>query len=290
MRIHALQTGTVAIKEAQVEGRGAGIARQLNMLRDTRWTEPLPIYAWAIEHPEGLIVIDTGETVRALEPGYFPRWHPFYRRGVREWITAEEEIGPLLTRAGLSSHDVRRVVLTHMHTDHAGGLAHFPHAEILVTRKEYQMARGFGGRLVGYLPQHWPSWFAPRLVDFLPQPYGPFPAHLPLTAAGDVVLVPTPGHSAGHMSVILREAEQSIFFAGDTSYTQQLMLAGKIDGVSANENSARQTLQQIQNYTRSTPTIYLPSHDPASAARLAARQTIVYPKQNPSHIDSKLSS
>jgi len=281
MRIHALQTGTVAIKTAQVEGRGRGLGRMLNMLRDANWTEALPIYAWVIEHPEGLIVIDTGETARALSPGYFPAWHPFYRRGVREWVEEEEEIGPQLAALGFSVRDVRWVVLTHMHTDHAGGLYHFPDTEILVTRKEYQMAKSLGGKLVGYLPQHWPAWFAPRQIDFRPEAFGSFPAHLPLTRAGDVILVPTPGHSAGHMSVILREEEQSIFFAGDTSYTQQLMLAGKIDGVSSSDKVARQTIQRIQAYTHSTPTVYLPSHDPASAARLATRQTIDHSGYSP---------
>ena len=276
MRVHALQTGTVAIKTAQVEGRGKGLQRQLNMLRDPRWTEALPIYAWAIEHPEGLIVIDTGETARALEPGYFPAWHPFYRRGVREWISVEDEIGPQLATLGLGTHDVRWVVLTHMHTDHAGGLSHFPHAEILVTRKEYQTARSLGGKLSGYLPQHWPDWFMPRQIDFQPEAFAAFPAHLPLTKAGDVILVPTPGHSAGHMSVILHQGAQSIFFAGDTSYTQQLMLDGKIDGVSPSAALAHQTLQRIQTYTRGTPTVYLPSHDPAAAERLATRQVITY--------------
>ncbi len=75
MKIHALQTGTVAIKERQRRGVGHGTRRRVNTLLDRVWTEPLPIYAWAIEHPEGLIVVDTGETARALEPAYFTRWH-----------------------------------------------------------------------------------------------------------------------------------------------------------------------------------------------------------------------
>ena len=51
-------------------------AGSLNTLLDREWTEPLPIYAFAIEHPEGVIVVDTGETARVAEPGYFPRWQP----------------------------------------------------------------------------------------------------------------------------------------------------------------------------------------------------------------------
>src|SRR5574340_510062 len=150
MRIHAIQTGTVAIKERQRHGVGHGLRRRLNTLVDKAWTEPLPIYAWVIEHSEGLIVVDTGETARASEPGYFPRWHPYYRFGVRTWVKPEEEIGPQLEALGMKAIDVRWVVLTHMHTDHAGGLHHFPKVEILVSRTEYKLTSGLGGRINGY--------------------------------------------------------------------------------------------------------------------------------------------
>ena len=79
MKIHAIQTGTVAITTAWREGIGHGRRRLLNTILDSKWTEPLPIYAFAIEHPEGVIVVDTGESARASLPGYFPRWHPVFR-------------------------------------------------------------------------------------------------------------------------------------------------------------------------------------------------------------------
>ena len=61
-----------------------------------------PPNAWVVEHPEGLIVIDTGETARASAPGYFPRWHPYFRSGVKEWVQPNEEIAPQLTGLGIS--------------------------------------------------------------------------------------------------------------------------------------------------------------------------------------------
>ena len=79
MRMHAIQTGTVAIKTRQMSGRGHGPLRLVNTLLDATWTEPLPIYAWVIEHPEGLIVVDTGDTAHTSESGYFPWWHPYYK-------------------------------------------------------------------------------------------------------------------------------------------------------------------------------------------------------------------
>jgi hypothetical protein len=94
MKINAIQTGTVAITTKWREGAGRGRRRLMNMLLDREWTEPLPIYAFAIEHPEGVVVVDTGETARVSEPGYFPRWQPFFRFAVRERVEPEQEIGP----------------------------------------------------------------------------------------------------------------------------------------------------------------------------------------------------
>jgi N-acyl homoserine lactone hydrolase len=65
--------------------------------------------------------------------------------------------------------------------------------------------------------------------------------------------------------------------AGDTSYNQQLMLDGKVDGVSPNEVVARATLNAISRLTKMRPTIYLPTHDPLSAERLARRQLVEVP-------------
>ena len=89
--IHALQTGCVQIKLAQLRRRRGGLAR---VLVDHTWSEWLPIHAWAIEHPEGVIVVDTGEAARTSEPGYFPRWHPFYRTSARINVAPQQEIGP----------------------------------------------------------------------------------------------------------------------------------------------------------------------------------------------------
>jgi N-acyl homoserine lactone hydrolase len=271
MRMHAIQTGTVAVKRHQIKGQGHGGMRMLNTLLGREWTEPLPIYAWAIEHPEGVIVVDTGETARVMQPGYFPRWHPYYRTTVRFDVRPEQEIGPQLRELGIQPDDVRWVLLTHMHTDHAGGLHHFPKAEILVSRKEYAAAAGFSGRITGYLQRRWPSWFKPRLIDYRPVPIGPFPESFALTKAGDVLLVLTEGHTVGHQSAIVRDGDMSFFFAGDTSYTEQLMLEQAIDGVSPDETIARATLDRVKRFVLETPAVYLPSHDPDAAQRLATR-------------------
>jgi N-acyl homoserine lactone hydrolase len=271
LKIHAVNTGKVTIRPNQVEGKGADFTRMLNVYLDKRWTDPLPIYAWVIEHAEGIVVVDSGETAKTAEPGYFPRWHPYYMN-VKTDVQREEEIGPQLEEIGIKANEVRQVILTHMHTDHAGGLYHFPKSEIVIMKQAYDLSRGFRGMLRGFLPHRLPSWLSPRLIQLSNERYGPFPKSLKMTKAGDIILVPTSGHTEAHISVILATPDVKYFFAGDTSYNQDLMLRGKIDGVSANAKDAYETIQNIQRFTATEPTIYLPSHDPASEKRLVNKE------------------
>jgi len=161
-----------------------------------------------------------------------------------------------------------------MHVDHDGGLAHFPYSEILVTPGELRAARGIAGRARGYLPQRWPSWFDPAPLDFAAEPVGPFARSLRLTRAGDVVAISTPGHTADHVSVLVHDGDTTFMLAGDASYTEATMLAGKVDGVSPDENISAATLRAIKEFARSRPTVYLPTHDPQASDRLKNRQCV----------------
>jgi len=274
MKVHAIQTGTVRVKSSQRIGRGWGPMRQFHVLFDWTWTEPLPIYAWAIETDEGVIVVDTGETAKTREPGYFPFWHPYFRLAVRVDVTPDQEIGPRLLEIGIRPDDVRTVILTHLHTDHAGGLHHFPKSEIFVSDTDYQLAKGFAGRVRGYLPNRWPIWFAPKPISFQPKPFETFDRSCQVTRDGKVVIVPTPGHTPGHVSVIVADGDVSYFLAGDTTYTQQALLEQQVDGVSPNKAEAIRTLATILAFAKSRPMVYLPSHDPESMERLNLAATV----------------
>jgi N-acyl homoserine lactone hydrolase len=271
VRVHVIETGRVQIKASQIVGRGYGLARRIAPLFDAEWSDWLPVNAYAIEHRDGVILVDTGVSAAVKR---LPRWHPYFRSCVRFAIEPEQEAGAQLRALGVAATDIKQVVLTHLHIDHDAGLGAFPSSEILVSPGELERAAGAAGRLRGYLPQRWPKAFDPKPLILDDGSYGPFPQSKRLTADGAIVAVATPGHTPNHLSVIVEDGDAAVFIAGDASYNEETMLKGTIDGVSDNENQAAATLAAIRAFAEARPTVYLPAHDPEATERLAERRVV----------------
>jgi len=266
--IHAITTGYVRITNKWVIGEGQGLRRLINSVMDKNYTDWLPIWCFVIEHPVGLIVIDTGIPENANQPVYFPPYIPLLQRAAKFKMTQEQEIGYQMRERGLNPEDVRFVILTHLHQDHDGGLHHFPNAEFIVSRKEWNLASGLTGRLGGYLNQRWADFFQPTLIDFTDSSYGGFPESYQM--CDDLILVPTPGHSEGQMGVIFNTGGVQYMFIGDAAYTEDALLNTVLDGVTENLDHARTTMQRLRDTMNTQSSVILPSHDPESQERLQA--------------------
>lgn len=268
-RIHHLQTGYVAVKRRHRDYRGPDGTGIPAILADLYWTEWMPISAWIIEHPEGLIVIDTGESLRAVnDPTYFncdPGTNFVYRSLLRFAMQPGDDLVSQMQQLGMRPDDVRWVIQTHLHSDHMGGLVAFDKSEIILSDKDYPTS-------TGALPCRYEPWLAPTFTRFDTGSLPGFEQIMQVTKAGDVVIVPTPGHSEGHQSVILLDGELSYFFAGDASFTEKQMLAGGTAGIAAQPALMRESLAAIRTFAQSQPTIYLPSHDSDLRMRLQQRR------------------
>lgn len=281
IRVTPIQTGTVSIRPHHhrgEEGKGP-IRRKIDMLMDQEWVEDLPIFSYLIEHPEGNYLVDSGDSAENSKPDYLPSWHPFFKHGVMVKVAPGEEVGDQLWRMGLNPNkDIKALILTHMHHDHAGGLHHFPHIPIIVTRENYQLACSFKGRIFGCLPQHFPRWFQPQLIDFQNVPLGPFQQSYPITKDRAIMCVPTPGHMRGHMSVIVKSPDLTYIIAGDATYDERFLLEELVDGVTYNVELSKDTLRRFKQLGREQPSLLLPAHDLNVYERL--QKNLILPRQD----------
>ncbi|GGB18175.1 N-acyl homoserine lactonase family protein [Puia dinghuensis] len=268
VRVHLFSAGAIAEKIKFHESRNRLSA--LAAIIDSHFTGWLPIWVMVIQHPEGTYLVDTGMDPAVMRPGYFRssgflvNW--FDTTQYRYAIDSEEVVHQQLAALDIPIADIKAVILTHLHFDHVGGLAHFPTTPILAGEAEARHP-------YGALPKLYPPWFKPTLIT-LDTPLGPFKKTRALTAAEDLALIHTPGHTPGHCSVLLHADQASIFFAGDSCISQDQLLQEKYPAGLASRRSARQTYAAIKAFARHHPLVLLPTHDPGAATRLRQLQTL----------------
>jgi N-acyl homoserine lactone hydrolase len=263
MKIHALTTGAVRVKHSFLFP-SAGRRRQLDLFMPGPFSDPLTIHCWAIEHEGVLRLVDTGETAAA-------RNVPF----ARFEVTREQELPAAMAAAGLELGDVSEIVLTHAHGDHIDGVLHV-RAPVLVNDAELRfLATPMARVMRRVLRQPLPAAFSPVPLVLDGGPFGAFARSRALSEDGRIVAVETPGHTPGHISVIcVDDAGRHVMLAGDVTDTLEQLHARRADAVGADPAAHVATLELILAHCAQHPTVYLPSHDTESAARLAASVTV----------------
>jgi N-acyl homoserine lactone hydrolase len=264
MRIHALSSGTVRVKQSFLFAR-TGPRRQLSLFMPGPLSAPLPIHLWVVEHDGARILVDTGETAAVHDI-------PFAKFDV----SASDELPAALASIGVEAADLDTVVLTHMHGDHMDGAVHLAGAPVLVTETELKFSRAPSSRFFQrVLRQPIPSGvrFEPMRLD--DGPFGAFEASRRLTPDGRVLAVATPGHTPGHVSVLcLDDDANHVLLAGDATDTLEQLRSRRHDAVGPDPAVSVATIDRILAHAKEHPTVYLPSHDPDSAERLRSRETL----------------
>src|SRR6185437_12746623 len=263
MRIHAITTGSVRVKRSFLFP-SPGRRRQLDLFLPGPWSDPIPIHCWAIEHQDRVLLVDTGETASA-------RNVPF----ARFEVAGEQELPSAIAAVGPSLADVSEVVLTHHHGDHVDGTVHVP-APTLISESELSFVRSSFSRVMRrILRQPLPPGFAPATFAFEDGPFGAFPRSHALSADGRIVAVETPGHTPGHTSVVcVDDGGRHVMLAGDATDSLEQLHSRRADAVGPDPKVHVATLERILAHCAQHPTVYLPSHDPESAARLAGAITV----------------
>jgi glyoxylase-like metal-dependent hydrolase (beta-lactamase superfamily II) len=224
-----------------------------------------PVVAFLVEHPgAGRMLIDTGfhAGVAARPVDAFGRAGGLLFKDLE--MKAEDAVPGQLRSRGIDPSEIGVVVMTHLHSDHASGISQFPDATFVVSGTEWEAASE-GNQFGGYFPRQFDHAFDWRLVDFEGPQAGSFASFgrsLDLFGDGSVRLVFTPGHTLGHMSVVLRLKDREALIAGDAIYTMRTLNELSLPYRMEDEHLFRRSVKEIQLYARDTPdAVIVPGHD-----------------------------
>ena len=183
----------------------------LTAMRDVGKIIRVPIAMYIIDHPRGLVLYDTGNNVAVSDGNCETHWGKLCQ-SFRPIQRRDEVIDKWLEKFGYSVDDVKYVIVSHMHLDHAGNVEMFPDATIVVQKEEMRTA---------WWPEKWQAgafvlgdYDDARDYDYL-QLTGDFD----LFGDGKIVVLDTKGHTQGHQSVMVKlENTGTLLLAGDAVY------------------------------------------------------------------------
>ncbi|MBI2983476.1 MAG: N-acyl homoserine lactonase family protein [Chloroflexi bacterium] len=207
-----------------------------------------PVWSALIRTPEGNVLFDTG-----LHPVHVARPEATFGplADMKVVMTDEDGIVARLASVGLRPEDVTVVVNSHLHFDHAGNNGAFPRATFVVQRDHLAFARERRQSFPGVY------WDIPALMYL--------PADGRMRVAKGVEVVPTPGHAAGHQSLVVDLPEMGrVVLCGDAAYTRENLERGETSG--PDRESARSSLALIRSLVNEDLDRAFPSHDASAWA------------------------
>jgi N-acyl homoserine lactone hydrolase len=277
--VEPLIAGHVDFPRAAMVDQGGSFKtlRLARAISSSKAAESVPVPAFLIHHPSaGPILVDTG-LHPSIASGGKENFGGLANRFGRPSLEPGEDVPSQLRAKGIEPRQVATVVMTHLHLDHSSAISEFPDSTIVVSAAEWQdAAHGSKPSLNGYRRAHFDLAFEYRTVDFDGEEigsYATFGRTFDLFGDGSVRLAFTPGHSAGHCSVICRLAGADFVIGGDAVY-----MAGQLEGTEPlpprpyDAHMLRRSLQELRLFHAQFPAATItPGHDPEFYSAVAPR-------------------
>jgi glyoxylase-like metal-dependent hydrolase (beta-lactamase superfamily II) len=272
--VSVVSTGTVEIHPEHPYGTKKPLYWWL--LTSRQWTPPRPINTYVIEHSQRLILFDTGQDrASVVDDTYFPGGFTglIYDRLARFRIGEQDTLTAQLATLGYTPADVGTAIVSHLHQDHIGGLRELRAADLLVSADEWAELSKAEPELRGFLRRHIQlpglKWHHITMEPTSDPSLAPFTESLDVMGDGSLVLLPTPGHTAGSMSLLVRRGTKApLLLVGDLTYGADILERRQVPGVGSRHDLAVTTGKVLALKEQMPDLVVLPAHDPTAARRL----------------------
>lgn len=268
VRVHPLLCGSSLAPPAWMfrhAGRGA-TRRALGVgVPRSEWPQG-PIGAFLLEHPgAGPILVDTGlhpSTAERLQEN-FGRVNAYFFRTLR--TSPDRSVSAQLSAKGFDPHTISLVLMTHLHVDHASAMSEFPAATFICSDAEWQSATARLGVWSGYVRRQLPAPSRVHTIDFDSgdtERHPPFERSIDLFGDGSVRLLNTPGHTSGHMSLLVRLSGREALLIGDAVYTLRNIREDILPWRTIDDAVYRRSMGELRAYIEQNPdALVIPTHD-----------------------------
>ncbi len=219
---------------------------------------PVPFYL--LRHPQGGVVVDGGNPLAVARD---PRGHWGELADIFVvHMTEEQHCAAQLARFGIDPDRVAYVVQTHLHIDHTGALGHFPNATVIVHERELEAARtAESPESTGYIRA---DYERPELR------WQTIGGERDLFGDGSVRLIETPGHSAGHMSLLLQLDHTGPMLLTADALDNRDQWEGRAHPRSLHSREeANRSMERLRALAAETGALVVFGHDPENWAQLA---------------------
>lgn len=213
---------------------------------------------------------DKGYIKQAIGRFLLPRIFRFH-------LTETDRIDRVLADAGVAASDIRMAVISHLHFDHAGGIAQIPQADLLVSEREWAILSEPHPEYEWILHEHLeiPSakW---RPISFEPTDdplFEGFDGIHDVAGDGSMILLPTPGHTAGSMSMLIRQdGWDPILLVGDLTYETALLEQDIVPGT-GDKNTLLASFAKVRRLKQRLPGLAIVASHDFAAEEAVSRAT-----------------